>query len=74
MTAQVRRIPVWWAGFHAASEREELTPEAREAGQAEARGQPEDEREAEAGRHLAQRRSHDGEVDRAPAVLEARRR
>ena len=58
-------------GVPRGDEREELAPEAGEAGQAEAGREPEDEGEAEAGRHLAQRGPHDGEVDRAPAVLEA---
>ena len=50
-------------GVPCGDESEELPPEAGQPGQAEARGETEDEREAEPGRHLAQGRADDGEVD-----------
>ncbi len=50
---------------------EELTPEAGQTGQAQARSQPQDEEEAQPGRGLAQRRPGHGEVDAPPALLQA---
>ncbi len=50
---------------------EELAPEPGETGQPQARGEPEDQQEAQPRRGLAQRRPGDREVDAPPALLEA---